>query len=114
MKLLPIGVNGRYGLYFQRIRFFLKDGSVYCVVGDIGMQQCYGIERLHNVRAVGTGQRHISLQMDWALQCLDAAADTLEVDVGGHMLKLPVLRPARESYGRRIAEIEKDHGYEEP
>lgn len=47
------------------------------------------------------------------LRC-DAAADTLEVDVGGHMLKLPVLRPARESYGRRIAEIEKDHGYEEP
>ena len=36
MKLLPIGVNGRYGLYFQRIRFFLKDGSVYCVVGDMG------------------------------------------------------------------------------
>ena len=33
------------------------------------------------------------------LRC-DAAADTLEVDVGGHMLKLPVLRPARESYGR--------------
>ena len=77
MKLLPIGVNGRYGLYFQRIRFFLKDGSVYCVVGDMGMQQCYGIERLHNVRAVGTGQRHIGLQVDWALQCLDAAADTL-------------------------------------
>lgn len=47
------------------------------------------------------------------LRC-DAAADTLEIDVGGHMLKLPVLRPARESYGRRIAEIEKDHGYEEP
>ena len=42
------------------------------------------------------------------------AADTLEIDVGSHMLKLPVLRPARESYGRRIAEIEKDHGYEEP
>ena len=47
------------------------------------------------------------------LRC-DAAADTLEIDVGGHMLKLPVLRPARESYGRRIAKIEKDHGYEEP
>lgn len=47
------------------------------------------------------------------LRC-DAAADTLEIDVGSHMLKLPVLRPARESYGRRIAEIEKDHGYEEP
>lgn len=47
------------------------------------------------------------------LRC-DAAADTLEIDVGGHMLKLPVLRPAWESYGRRIAEIEKDHGYEEP
>lgn len=47
------------------------------------------------------------------LRC-DAAADTLEIDVEGHMLKLPVLRPARESYGRRIAEIEKDHGYEEP
>jgi len=47
------------------------------------------------------------------LRC-DAAADTLEIDVGSHMLKLPVLRPAWESYGRRIAEIEKDHGYEEP
>ena len=47
------------------------------------------------------------------LRC-DAAADTLEIDVGGHMLKLPVLRPARESYGRRISKIEKDHGYEEP
>ena len=47
------------------------------------------------------------------LRC-DAAADTLEIDVGSHMLKLPVLRPARESYERRIAEIEKDHGYEEP
>lgn len=47
------------------------------------------------------------------LRC-DAAADTLEIDVGGHMLKLPVPQPARESYGRRIAEIEKDHGYEEP
>lgn len=47
------------------------------------------------------------------LRC-DAAADTLEIDVEGHMLKLPVLRPAWESYGRRIAEIEKDHGYEEP
>lgn len=47
------------------------------------------------------------------LRC-DAAADTLEIDVGSHMLKLPVPRPARESYGRRIAEIEKDHGYEEP
>ena len=47
------------------------------------------------------------------LRC-DAAADTLEIDVGRHMLKLPVLRPARESYERRIAEIEKDHGYEEP
>jgi len=47
------------------------------------------------------------------LRC-DTAADTLEIDVEGHMLKLPVLRHARESYGRRIAEIEKDHGYEEP
>lgn len=47
------------------------------------------------------------------LRC-DAAADTLEIDVGGHMLKLPVPQPARESYERRIAEIEKDHGYEEP
>lgn len=47
------------------------------------------------------------------LRC-DAAADTLEIDVGSHMLKLPVPQPARESYGRRIAEIEKDHGYEEP
>ena len=47
------------------------------------------------------------------LRC-DAAADTLEIDVEGHMLKLPVLRHARESYERRIAEIEKDHGYEEP
>ena len=47
------------------------------------------------------------------LRC-DAAADTLEIDIEGHMLKLPVLRHARESYGRRIAEIEKDHGYEEP
>ena len=48
------------------------------------------------------------------LRCDAAPADTLEIDVGSHMLKLPVLRPARESYGRRIAEIEKDHGYEEP
>ena len=40
------------------------------------------------------------------LRC-DAAADTLEIDVGGHMLKLTVLMPARECYGRRIAEIEK-------
>lgn len=47
------------------------------------------------------------------LRC-DAAADTLEIDVGSHMLKLPVPQPARESYGRRIVEIEKEHGYEEP
>lgn len=38
MKRFPIGVNGRYGLYFQRIRFFLKDGSVYCIMGDMGIQ----------------------------------------------------------------------------
>ena len=76
MKRFPIGVNGRYGLYFQRIRFFLKDGSVYCIMGDMGIQQRYDIECLHDVRTVGTSQRYIGLQTDWSLQGLDASADT--------------------------------------
>lgn len=47
------------------------------------------------------------------LLCCDAAADTLEIDVEGRTLKLPVPRPARESYERRIAEIENGYGYED-
>jgi len=46
------------------------------------------------------------------LRC-DAAADTLEIDVEGRTLRLPVPRSARESYEQRIAEIEKGHGYED-
>ena len=71
-------------------------------VGHMQLLRCDAAVRFSSK----TGQRNALAQ--------NAAADTLEIDVGSHMLKLPVLRPAWESYGRRIAEIEKDHGYEEP
>lgn len=86
-------------LYLYRV-----EREAVLAVGDSAMLFVAGEFRDTLLRRVG----HMRL-----LRC-DAAADTLEIDVGGHLLKLPVLRPAWESYGRRIAEIEKDHGYEEP
>lgn len=42
----------------------------------------------------------------------DAAADTLEIGIGGRVLHFPILRPVRQSYETAIAEIEKEYGYE--
>ncbi len=42
-----------------------------------------------------------------------AAADTLEIDVQGHTLRLAVQRPARQRYETAIAEIENGYGYED-
>lgn len=96
--------GGEGGATGEPLCLYRAGREAVLAVGDSAVSYVAGEFRDTLLRRVG----HMQL-----LRC-DAAADTLEVDVGGHMLKLPVLRPARESYGRRIAEIEKDHGYEEP
>jgi len=118
--------TGRQRDGFGRIaQLFATADSVCCKAGE-----CDGSERLLLYRAgheaaltagdsvvlyAAGGFRDTLLRRVERMRLVrcGAEADTLEIDVEGHVLKFPVQRPARIRYETAVAEIEKDHGYED-
>ena len=73
---LSVGKDRWNGLHSFPVHFVLEECTVHHLVTDVRIQQGKDVERLHHIGAVGTGERHVSLQADVALEGTDAARDT--------------------------------------
>ena len=67
--------HGGHTLEVKTIYFLLEESAVHNLVGEIGVVERNDIEGLHNVGAVGAGERDVGGEMDRAAERLNAAND---------------------------------------
>ena len=75
MQQFAAHIYGGHRLDVVPLHLIAADSAVHRLVGDGGIEQGHDVERLHDVGAVGTCERHIGREVDIAAQRPDARRD---------------------------------------
>jgi len=75
MQQLVTRIDRWHSLNAKARDFFGRNSAVDHRMPNVPVQKGHHIERLHDIRAIGAGERNIRAKFDGALQRLDAADD---------------------------------------